>query len=314
MQRLPRHVLYLAIAVSTLLFLPSLRAILRANFDNLVTARALLRNEDADEGVPHEASTVACTSYPRAVQFILSPSLTGAEQLQRSSTVAKCLPPERLRLLLPLQATKLADLGAHTDACAILVSTGNARTWERLAEAARRRQDYHAIATYLNCGLKLIENNTGVSRARLARLNNDLGRYYRQQGRTAEAIAFFRAAADWSPEIWAPPLTSMAQLLGQQGRSDEARHVIADALLKSSDIAANFQLWLTLAAVLKEEGNPAPAYCSYLEAQRLSSILPENRVPANARQTIAVQLGQLEPLLRGQQPVCPDLRSYLQDP
>jgi tetratricopeptide (TPR) repeat protein len=155
-----------------------------------------------------------------------------------------------------------------------------ADTWERAANAEtdrdKKKQEQATSLDYYNKVMAIAPND--------ATLHNNLGHLYGEMGRTEDAMAEFKKAAELDPNHAANYYYNLGAILVNTGKMDDA----AAALKKSTDLDPNSSLawyWYGMAlmgkATVKPDGTmvPAPgtieAFQTYLKLEPNGKHAPE---------------------------------------
>jgi tetratricopeptide (TPR) repeat protein len=270
---------------------PSLANAWRVNRHALETAKELIEQPGTERAAGVIAA--ACPDYPTGLRALYQPSLSPVETLQRVEQLAACWPPERAALLTGWRATALWELGRHREICAELAAVGAAPRMLSLAEKSSAADDWTAVAVYLDCLPKLAPGDAWISPWIVAKLYFGLGQHLEEAQAVDAAIDAFDAAAFWYPTVWAAPYQAEAQLLWQQGNQEQAVRLLVDAVSRSTDQTASFQLWRQLGLFWAQIDNGLDALCAYQKAAALVDRLPAGNVSDSGRRALMADLDAL---------------------
>jgi tetratricopeptide (TPR) repeat protein len=271
---------------------PSLTSAWRVNRHALETARELIGQTGTETAAG--AIAAACPDYPTGLRALYQPSLSPVEVLQRVEKLAACWPPERAALLTGWRATALWELGRHQEVCEELAAAGAAPRMLSLAEKSSAAGDWTAVAVYLDCLPKLAPGDAWVSPWIVAKLYFGLAQHLEEAQAVDDAIDAFDAAAYWYPTVWAAPYVAEAELLWQQRNREQAIRLLADAVSRSTDRTASFQLWRQLGLFWTQSNNGVDALCAYQKAAALLDKLPPGNVNDSGRRALVADLNALQ--------------------
>jgi tetratricopeptide (TPR) repeat protein len=266
--------------------------VLGVNMESLNAAAALVHTASGLhlESIAH----AECYTYPEVVRLYRTVQALPEQRLAWLEHQMPCLPPERQQFFAMWRANDLAEVGSHAEACDLLVRAQNGAELSRLAQAMYDRGEFEQLERYLGCITELAAGGVWTSPYNVAVLFHRLGHYQEEQGRVTKAMLAYEQAAEWYPVVWAAPYISIANLLEQEGRTDEAMLLLQDAIRRSTDATASFNLWLVLGRKSEAVGDYQLAYCSYMEAQQLSNDLPLHLASMHTRKDITERLDLLQ--------------------
>jgi tetratricopeptide (TPR) repeat protein len=163
-----------------------------------------------------------------------------------------------------------------------------------LAEKSSTAGDWTAVALYLDCLPRLAPGEAWISPWIVAKLYFGLGQHLEEAQAVDAAIAAFDAAASWYPMVWAAPYQAEAQLLWQQGNQEQAIRLLVDAVSRSTEPTASFQLWRQLGLFWTQSDNGVDALCAYQKAAALLDRLPPGNVSDSGRRALMADLNTLQ--------------------
>ena len=166
-----------------------------------------------------------------------------------------------------------------------------ADTWGRAAgietDPAKKKQDEASALDYYNKVLAIAPND--------ATLHNNLGHLYGDMGRSEDAIAEFKKAAELDPNHAANYYYNLGAILVNKGHMDEA----AVALKKSTDLdpnSATAWYWYGMAlmgkATIKPDGTLVPAPGTIEAFQTYLKLDPNGKHAAEAQASIDALSGK----------------------
>jgi tetratricopeptide (TPR) repeat protein len=240
------------------------------------------------------AIPATCPDYPTGLQLMHQSGLTPAETLERTDRLAACWPPERAALLAGWRAGALWALGRHQEVCDSLAAVNAAPRMLALAEQSAGAEDWAAVRVYLDCLPRLAGGDAWISPWIVAQLYFGLGQHLERNQALGPAIAAYHAAASWYPTVWATPYQAEAKLLWQQGRNEQAVSLLVDAVSRSTEPSASFQLWRQLGQYWVQRNNNVDALCAYRRAAALVDRLPAGNLSENGRRGLLQEVDVLE--------------------
>jgi len=264
----------------------------RVNLHALVTAKRLVAQPVT--GLVAGAMPSTCPDYPSGLPLLYRPELSPSETLQRVEKLSGCWPPERAALLTGWRAEALWALGRHQEVCETLAAAGAAPRMLALAEKSSQADDWSAVAVYLDCLPKLAPGDTWVSPWIVAKLYFGLGQHLESNQAAGAAIDAYAAAASWYPTVWAAPYQAEAQLLRQLGNLEPAIRLLVDAVSRSTDPTASYQLWRQLGQFWVQHDNRVDALCAYRKAAAFVDRLPAENLSESDRRALMQDLETLQ--------------------
>jgi tetratricopeptide (TPR) repeat protein len=264
----------------------------RVNRHALEATKRLVAEPTTD--VAAEAMPASCPDYPAGLPFLYQSGLSPAEALQRVEQLSACWPRERAALLSGWRADALWALGRHQEVCDSLAAVSAAPRMLALAEKSSKVEDWNAVGVYLNCLPKLVLGDTWISPWIVAKLYFGLGQHLERNQAVGEAIAAYDAAASWYPTVWAAPYQAEAKLLWRQGKQEQAVQLLVDAVSRSTDPTASFQLWRQLGQFWTQLDDRVDALCAYQKAAALADRLPAGNLSESGRRGLMQDLDALQ--------------------
>ena len=200
------------------------------------------------------------------------------------------MPAGRQQLLALQEADLNWRLGFHARACQQLQFLGGRREIIRLAQKSVERKDYEATSLYLDC----IDWSLGEVSYSAAMLYRQLGIYYKEQGANADAFDAYEQAGKLYPGIWAEPYIVRSDMLWQLGQQNSAIRLLEEALARSTNATATFQLARALGLRLEEMGQLQLAYCAMQKALQVESSVSFDNAPEAWRLDLRERVMRLE--------------------